>query len=125
MVKHLYINSILHGLNRVTDIAMHPLTEILKDCRIDNKKEKYEEKILNCFENASLISNLDQGGLLKYINCYITPPVRSAIKNLFLATFKHPTIPAHHILKPSADANDMRLNLSEERISETKLHSPR
>ena len=138
MVKHLYINSILHGLARVTEIAMHPLTEIMKDCRIDTNKEKYEEKILNCFENASLISNLAQftdqiqtvsgkspeisdlgkhilqtlidinpfiseivernkarttvwkteDGLLKYINGCIAPPLRSAIKNLFLATFK-------------------------------------
>ena len=60
MVKHSYIDCLLRGLDRVTDIAMHPLTEILKDCRIDSKKEKYEEKILNCFENASLISNLAQ-----------------------------------------------------------------
>ena len=37
---------------------MTPLTEIGKDCRIDSKKEKYEEKNLNCFENASLISKL-------------------------------------------------------------------
>ena len=60
MVKHLYINSILHGLARVTEIAMHPLTENLKYCRIYSKKEKYEENILNCFEYASLISNLAQ-----------------------------------------------------------------
>ena len=39
---------------------MHPLLEILKDCRVDSKKEKYEEKIRNCFENASLISRLAQ-----------------------------------------------------------------
>ena len=43
-----------------TSHAMQPLTEILKDCRIDTKKEKYEDNILKCFENASLISNLAQ-----------------------------------------------------------------
>ena len=53
--------------------------------------------------------------------CCETPTVRSAIKNLFLATFKYPTIPAHHILKPSADANDMRLNLHEEIISRNEI----
>ena len=60
-------------------------------------------------------------GLLKYIHGCIAPPVRTAIKNLFLATFKYPTIPDQHILKPSADANDMRLNLHEERISRNEI----
>ena len=125
-------------------------------------------KILNCFENASLISRLAQftdqiqtvsgkspeisdlgqkilktlidinpsivqrtearttvwtteDGLLTYIQICITPPVRSAIKYLFLETFKYKAIPDHHILEPSADANDMRLNLHEENLQRQQL----
>ena len=62
-----------------------------------------------------------EDGLLKYIKIYITPTVRSAIKNLFLETFKYNAIPDHHILEPSTDANDMRLNLREERISKNQI----
>ena len=132
---------------------------------------KNEEKLLNCFEKASLISKLAQftdqiqrvsgkspdindlgpkilktlidlnpfiseiverteartniwpneEALMKYIKICITPPVRAAIKNLFLESFNYETAPEHHILEPSADANDMRLKLHEERISNNEI----
>ena len=47
-------------MDRVTDIAMTPLIEILKDCMIDSDKDRYEEKTLNCFDRASLINKLAQ-----------------------------------------------------------------
>ena len=43
-----------------------------------------------------------------------------AIKNLFLTTFKYESESANTILEPSVDANDMRLKLHEERISNTE-----
>ena len=149
-------------MDRVTDISMTPLIEILKDCMIDSDKDKYEKKILNGFDRASLINKLAQftdqiqrgkspdikrlgpeilktlldinpviaeiverneartttwpneEALMQDIKICITPPIRAAIKNLFLETFKYETVPEHHILEPSADANDMRLNLHEE-----------
>ena len=151
-------------MDRVTDISKIPLIEIFKDCMIDSDKDKYEEKILNGFDRASLINKLAQftdqiqrvsgkspdikglcpeilktlidinpviseifertearttiwpneEALMQYIKICITPQIRAAIKNLFLETFKYETVPEHHILEPSADANDMRLNLHEE-----------
>ena len=56
--EHTYIDALLQGLPTVTSIAMTPLTEILKDCMVDRDKEKYQEKILNCYESASLLSKL-------------------------------------------------------------------
>ena len=58
---------------------------------------------------------------MQYIKICITPPIRAAIKNLFLETFNYETVPEHHILEPSADANDMRLNLHKERISNNEI----
>ena len=45
-------------MDRVTDIAMTQLIEIMIDCMIDSDKDRYEERILNCFERASLLNKL-------------------------------------------------------------------
>ena len=47
VVKHAYIDALLRGLGTATDIAMLPLTEILKDCMLDSDKDKYIERIVN------------------------------------------------------------------------------
>ena len=58
VVDHSYIDCLMHGLDRVIDIAMAPLTSLMKHCMIDSDKEKYIAKILNCYDRASILSKL-------------------------------------------------------------------
>ena len=137
---------------------------------LDSDKEKYIERIVNCYNRASLLSKFasftdqiqlvcgkspeiqalgqdimtvlidlnpalaegiesmearttdwpNEQALVNFIQRRLAPPVRVAIKNLFLTTFKYEPEPANTILEPSVDANDMRLKLHEERISNTE-----
>ena len=62
----------------------------------------------------------NEQALVNFVKTRLAPPVRVAIKNLFLTTFKYDTDAENTILEPSVDANDMRLKLHEERISNTE-----
>ena len=55
--------------------------------------------------------------LNRFISNRITPPVKKAIKNLFLSTFNYKPERDDIFLEPNADSNDMRLKIHEERLS--------
>ena len=54
--------------------------------------------------------------LNNFVRDFITPPVKRAIKNLFLSTFNYKQERDDIFLEPNADSNDMRLNIHEERL---------
>ena len=56
--EHAYIGALLRGLESITRISMKPMAEILRDCSMDSDKDKYEDRIKNCFKNASLLSKV-------------------------------------------------------------------
>ena len=47
--EHAYIGALLRGLENITRISTNPMAEILRDCSLDSDKEKYEDRINNCF----------------------------------------------------------------------------
>ena len=56
--QHAYIGALLRGLEKITKISTYPITEILRDCSLDSDKAKYEDRIINCFKRASLLSKV-------------------------------------------------------------------
>jgi hypothetical protein len=67
MQDHLYIEALLRGLNYLTEIALEPLENILQDSRLDTNinKDKYDEKVDQCYANASILAKLV--GFLEHI----------------------------------------------------------
>jgi hypothetical protein len=57
---HLNIETLLRGLNYLTEMALAPLENILQDSRLDTNinKDKYEEKVEQCYGNASILAKL-------------------------------------------------------------------
>ena len=56
--EHAYIGALLQGLEKITRISINSMAEILRDCSLDSDKDKYEDRIINCFKNASLLSKV-------------------------------------------------------------------
>ena len=56
--EHAYIGALIRGLQKITRISINPMAEILRDCSLDSDKDKYEDRIINCFKNASLLSKV-------------------------------------------------------------------
>lgn len=77
-------------------IDLNPLlTEIIESTHARTKEWNNEDELNN------------------YISDFIVPPVKRAIKNLFLSTFGYKKEREDIYLKPSADSNDMRLKIHE------------
>ena len=75
--QHAYIGALLRGLEKITKISTYPITEILKDCSLDSDKVKYEDRIINCFKRASILSKVR--GFLDQIEriCGKAPQIQS------------------------------------------------